>query len=97
MECVGGVCVLVGWFAVEVFTPGQHPTSFQHGYRIVTVCTHGDVYSAAPLGNQVTSSMGHYPTQSHYPVTEPTSPYPVLLIVSAWLERVKCKFYKSFV
>ena len=32
------------------------------------------LYSAAPLGNQAASTMILYPTQSHYPEIELTSP-----------------------
>ena len=32
------------------------------------------LYSAVPLGDQATSTMKCYPTQSHYPDTEPTCP-----------------------
>ena len=37
-------------------------------------------YSAAPLGNKSTSTMTWFP--SHYMDTEPTSPYPILLMPS---------------
>ena len=53
--------------------------------------------STAPLGNQVTGSMTPYPTQPHYPDTEPTSPSPNLLMLSARLGSEKYQFYNSLV
>ena len=50
------------------------------------------LYSAVPLGDQATSTMISYPTQSQYPGTEPTSPFPILIMLSAWLESDKDKF-----
>ena len=64
-----------------------HPSnieSHQDGYRLVSVRTHG-AYSAAPLGDQVTSTMTWYPTQSHYPDTDLTSLCPNLIMPNAWL------------
>ena len=40
-------------------------------------------YSAAPLGNQGTA---------HYPATEPTSPCPIIIVLSTWLESDKYQF-----
>ena len=40
------------------------------------------VYSADPLGNQATSTMTQFPTQSNYPDTEPTSPCPIVIMLS---------------
>ena len=37
------------------------------------------LHSVAPPG-QTVSSMTRYPTQSHYPDTEPTSLYPILMM-----------------
>ena len=42
-------------------------------------------YSASPLGDQVTSTMTWYPTQSHYPDTDPIRPGPILIMPNAWL------------
>ena len=42
-------------------------------------------YSAASLGHQATRTMTCYPTHSHYPDTEPTSPDPMLIMPSARL------------
>ena len=55
------------------------------------------LYSAAPLVNQAVSTMTCYPTQSHYPVTEPTNPCPILIMPSTWLGRDKYKFDKSLI
>ena len=44
-------------------------------------------YSAAELGDQATRTMTWYPSQSHYPDTEPTSSCPILIMPSAWLVR----------
>ena len=52
-------------------------------------------YSATPLGNQAISTMTWCPTHSHHPVTEPTSPCPILLMQSARLGSNKYRFYKS--
>ena len=53
--------------------------------------------SAAPLGNQATSTMTSYPIQSHYPDTELISPCPILLMPSARLGSDKYQFYESLV
>ena len=37
----------------------------------MTVRVHGDVHSVASLEHQATSTMTCYPTQLHYPDTEP--------------------------
>ena len=55
------------------------------------------LYSAAPLENQATRTMTQYPTQSHYPDTEPTSPCPILLMPSARLGSDTYQFDKSLV
>ena len=47
------------------------------------------LYSAASLEHQAASTVTCYPTQSHYPDTEPTSPCPMLIIPSARLESDK--------
>ena len=36
------------------------------------------------------SHQHHDTTQSHYPNTEPTSPFPILIMLSAWLGSNKC-------
>ena len=52
-------------------------------------------YSAAPLGNQAISTITRHPTQSHYPDTEPTSPCPILIMLSAWLGSDKYNIFES--
>ena len=53
------------------------------------------LYNAAPLGNLAISIMIWYPTKAHYPDTEPTSPIPILIMLSSWLGSDKYKCYKS--
>ena len=50
--------------------------------RILTCdSTHSKrLYSPASLEHQATGTMTCYPTQSHYPNTEPTSPLPFLIM-----------------
>ena len=48
--------------------------------------------SAAPLGDQANSTMTWHPTQSNYPDTEATSPYPLLIMPSACLETKLYQF-----
>ena len=55
------------------------------------------LYSSAPLRNQATSTVSWYPTQLHYPETEPTSPCPILIMPSNWLVSDMYQFYKSLV
>ena len=54
-------------------------------------------YCVAPLRDMAASMMTRYPTQSHYPDTELTSPRLILLMSSAWLESGKYQFYKPLV
>ena len=58
------------------------------------------LYSAALLGNEIAATMIGSPTPSHYPDTKPTSPCPILLVLSYWLALVrndKYQFDKSLV
>ena len=48
------------------FTSWQHLRSYQDVYWLMTVHTH-----VALLGNQPASNITQYPTQSHFPGTEP--------------------------
>ena len=68
--------------------------SYQDGYRLVTVHNHG--YFIV-LGDQAVGAMAQYPTQSHYPDTELTSPCPILLMMCARLGSGKSQFVKSLV
>ena len=51
-----------------------------------------ELYSAVRLGDQTASTMTRYPTQSHYPDTEPTSPCLTLIMLSACLGSNKYQF-----
>ena len=53
------------------------------------------LYSAAPLRDQATITMTWYPTESHYPDTEPTSPCPILKLPSTRLGSYNYQLYKS--
>ena len=57
------------------------------------------LYSAAPLGDQATSTMtsSWYPLRSYYPNIEETSPCPILIMPSAWLGSDKYQYFKSLV
>ena len=78
-------------FGLWSFTSRQNLRSYQDGYRLMTMRTHGDFISAAPLGDQANSTMTWYPTQSHYFDTEPTSPCLILIMPSTWLGSNECK------
>ena len=55
------------------------------------------LYSAASLEHQVTSTMTCYPTQPHYPDTEPTSPCPILIMLNARPRKWQVSILKSFI
>ena len=55
------------------------------------------LHSAAPLRNQAVSTMTWYPTQSHYPDTEPTHPCTIIMMMCTWLGSDKYQFHKSLV
>ena len=48
--------------------------------------------SASHLGNHATSTMTRYPTQSHFPDTEETSPCPILIMPRTRLGSDKYQF-----
>ena len=50
------------------------------------------LYSAAPLGDHAASTMTSYPIQSHYPDIEPTTPCPILIMLSACVRNDKYQF-----
>ena len=54
-------------------------------------------YTVVHLEDQTIGTMSQYPTQSHYPDTELTSPYHILLLLSATLGSVMYQFDKSLV
>ena len=59
------------------------------GYRLVTVCTHGDFIM---LPHWRTRPLAPWPIQSHYPITESTSPCPILIMPSTRLGSDKYQF-----
>ena len=85
-----------GWLLVGVLHKAK--------YKVISgqVSTYGSVhlwqlYKGGPLENQVTGTMTCYPTQSHYPDTELTSPCPILIMPRARLENDKYQFDKSLI
>ena len=62
--------------------------------RMFLATIHEDYVRGASLWNQAASTMTWYPTQSHYPDNEPTSPRHSLIILSTWLGREKYKFLR---
>ena len=54
-------------------------------------------YNVALLGNLATNTVMQYPTHSHYPGTELSSPCPVLFMPSARLGNDKYQLYKSLI
>ena len=46
--------------------------------------------------DQVPVIMPWYPMQSHYPDTQPTSPYHIIIMPSAWLESDKYQFESHY-
>ena len=68
---------------------GQVPTcDSAHSYWI---------YSAGPLEDQATSTITWYPMHSHYPDTEPTSPYPNLIMAERLARKQQVYILKSLV
>ena len=86
------VCfILLLFYVVATHLVATHLSSYKDWYRLVTVCTHGD-FSVAPLGNQAASTMIWYPTQSHYPDTEPTNLCLTLIMRGTWQGSDKINF-----
>ena len=52
----------------------------------------GQLYSPASLGHQAAGTITGYPTQSHYPNTEPTSPCLNLIMLSIGLGSTKYQY-----
>ena len=60
---------------VVVYVPATSKVT--EGQVLIYDSTHSwRLYSAASLGNQAASIITYYPTQSHYPDTDPSLPYP---------------------
>ena len=95
MECINGYLVCLYGF----FCPAIPKVISQQ--VLVTVRTHDDIYSAAPVREQAVSTLIQYPTQSRYPDTVVTSPCPILLLLiqKARLgsKNLKYQFCKSLV
>ena len=64
-----------------------HMLSYQERHNIVTVHIHSDYNHAVPLEHQLSDTMSQYPTQSCYPDTKVTRPFPVLVMLSGRLDR----------
>ena len=65
---------------------------------LVLICDSGHswlLYSATSLEHQASGTMTCYPTQSHYPDTEITSPCPILVMLSARLGGDKYHWFDS--
>ena len=72
---------LVVWWGMKLcFTVVGQASPVGDGYQLVTVHTHGN-FIELPHWNTMTC----YPTPSHYPDTEPPSPCPILILLSARL------------
>ena len=76
------------------FISWQHLRSYQDGYWLVTVSTHG-APQCCPIGKSGHQHHNLISPQSHYPETELTSPCPIILMQSSRLGRNKYQFYKS--
>ena len=87
------VIELVDWLLE--FKSLQHLRLYQARYRLVTARNPSDF--TAPLGNQPDSTMTRYLKQSRYPDTEPTSPFPTLIMLCARLESDMQQSCKSLV
>ena len=57
-------------------------TSNQDGYRLVTGCTHGDFIVLPQWKTMSTAQWPDFLPQLHYPYTELTSPWPILVMSS---------------
>ena len=68
------------------FTFWQHRRSYQDRYQLVAVCTHGN-FTVLPSW-KTRPPVGPM-TQSYYPDTEPTSPCPILIMLSVRLGGYK--------
>ena len=64
----------------------------------MTACTYGDFIELPHWDVMVISTMAYYPTQSHYPDTDPTShslPYPIN--AERWASKRQVSILKSLV
>ena len=74
------------------FAAWQYLRSYLDAYRLATVHTHGHLYSAAPLRDQVISTMAWCPTSP-----EPTTYCTLLVVPNTKLSNDKYRFCKSLV
>ena len=75
------------------FTSWQHVSSYQaqiSGDEAVTVPTHGNSIVLPQWATRLPATWPDIP-QSHYPNKKPTSPFPILIMLSAWLGSDKYK------
>ena len=91
---VVGVCVFFGWLW-EFYILAASNMSYQDGYRLMTVHTHGDFRALARWEIRPPVSWPQYPTRSHYPDTELTSPFPIQTMLRTRLGNDKYQFDKS--
>ena len=69
---------ILSWFLGD-FMPQRHVSYFTYGYQFATIGTRGD-FMVLPHWSD---TMTHYPTQSHYPETELTTPCLFLINVDS--------------
>ena len=62
------------------FTSLQLLVSYHNGSVFASMFSHG------LLGNKAADTMTWYPTQSHYPNTELTCPFPILFMPITWFD-----------
>ena len=89
--------LVVRWGMKQSFTVVEQAWWEVGGWGRVPTCDSAHslwLYSTASLGHKAT--MTCYPTQSHYPDTEPTSPCPILIMPSAWLGSDKYQFKSNW-
>ena len=80
----------VSWLVVGILCPGNI-----YGHITMVTTMWQFTFSAARLRHHATGIMTQYRTQSHYPDSEHTSSFPVILIPSASLGSNKYQFDKS--
>ena len=82
-----------GWMVdCSSLMPWQHLRSYQDMNWLGDNTHSWYLYSAVTLGDQTASTVTWYPTQSHYPGTELTNPFSILIMLSAWLGRDTYQF-----
>ena len=75
IQAVRLCCHLVSWWGLFIFFNILETSTVISGWAPTCDSMRSwQYYSAAPMGNQTTSNMTQFPTQSHYPDSGPTSP-----------------------